>query len=90
MRRETFYDQVLRRVPVLTADEEHELTRRHAARRDPKNANRNRVSADGLCPAALVAGDLKDPLKAISGSFINDDNVGPWRTAPAPERAPST
>ena len=40
MRRDTFYDQVLRRVPVLTADEEHELTRRYATSRDPKDADR--------------------------------------------------
>jgi RNA polymerase sigma-32 factor len=40
MRRDTFYDQVLRRVPVLTADEEHGLTRRYATSRDPKDADR--------------------------------------------------
>jgi RNA polymerase sigma-32 factor len=39
MRGDTFYDSILRLVPILTTDEEHQLTRRYAAIGDPKDAD---------------------------------------------------
>jgi RNA polymerase sigma-32 factor len=74
MKPNAFYDQLLRRTPVMTGAEELELTRRYAATRDPKDFDR--LVLGNLRLVVAIAHELGGHGRADVMDLVQEGNAG--------------
>lgn len=74
MSRDTFYDQVVQRTSLMTAEEERELTRRYAATRDPKDGDR--LVLGNLRLVLAIAHELGARSRGDFMDLVQEGNAG--------------
>jgi RNA polymerase sigma-32 factor len=74
MRPNAFYDQLLQRTPVMTGEEEVELTRRYAVTRDPKDFDR--LVLGNLRLVVSIANELGGRGRADLMDLVQEGNAG--------------